>query len=76
MMDGVALSAPRRGTNPPDFLVKLLQMVEREDPQLICWSKGVVLSRKAIVQVWYSLPGKVLIKDPTALEKKMSSYFR
>lgn len=30
----------RRATNPPDFLVKLLTMVQEEDPDLINWNGG------------------------------------
>mmetsp|Transcript_8460 Transcript_8460/g.26376 ORF Transcript_8460/g.26376 Transcript_8460/m.26376 type:complete len:323 (-) Transcript_8460:87-1055(-) len=41
MMDG-ALTTARRGSNPPDFLVKLLQMVKSEDPTLIAWNGGKV----------------------------------
>ena len=33
-------NASRRSSHTPDFLVKLLLMVEEEDPQLISWSKG------------------------------------
>lgn len=29
-----------RGSSPPDFLVKLLAMVQSEDPKLIAWNGG------------------------------------
>ena len=32
----------RRGQNPPDFVVKLFQMIQNEDPSLIGWDDGML----------------------------------
>jgi len=62
-----------RRPSPPDFLVKLLQMLKEEDSALIHWNGGTCARIAAALP---SNVGKLHIHDPQALERKMSVYFR